>query len=71
MSSEVTASGILADSGIGITSAKISDCEPASETSDVMDSGGEAGGGGGVDFQKDRLRVDPSPTITLDRCFKA
>lgn len=67
MSSEVTASGMLADSRIGVVSVKSSDCE---ETSDMTDSGGEAGAGVGVDLQKDRLRVDPSPTVTLDRGFR-
>jgi len=31
---------------------------------------GVAAGGAGDDPQKDRLRVDPSPTITLDRGFR-
>lgn len=68
MWSEATASGMLADSRIGVASAKKSDCE---DIPDVTGSGGEEGAGTGVDLQKDRLRMDPSPTITLDRGLRA
>ena len=71
MLSEVTTSGMLVGSGNGVVSANTSGWKAFSEISGVTGSGGEAGVGveAGVDFQKDRLRVDHSPTVTLDRGF--
>ena len=68
MSSEVTASGTLAGSGTGVVAANSPNCETSSKTSGVTGAGG--GVGAGADLQKDRLRVDPSPTIPLDRGFR-
>ena len=69
MSSEVTASGMIVGSGNGVVAGNASDWKAFSDISDVTGSGREAGAGAGADLQKDRLRVDDSPTVTLDRSF--
>lgn len=61
---------MLVGSGTGVVAATTSGCEKSSEISDVTGVGGGAGVGAGDDLQKDRLRVDPSPNITLDRGFR-
>lgn len=68
MSSGVMTSGTLIGSGTGVIAATTSDCEKLSGISGVTGVGG--GAGVGDDPQKERFRVVPSPTITLDRGFR-
>ena len=66
---------LVVDSGMGGVSAKISCCGESS-----MISSGATGEGGGAaegaddgvdrDPQKDRLRVNPNPTVTLGWDFR-
>ena len=62
---------MLVGSGTGVVAAATSGWKAFSDISDVTGSGREtgAGVGTGADLQKDRLRVEHSPTITLDRGF--
>ena len=62
-------SEILVGSGTGVAAATNSGWKASSGISGVTGSGREAGAGVGADLQKDRLRVDHSPTVTLGRGF--
>jgi len=76
ISSEVTSSDMLVvDSGMGVISAIISCCGEFSNISSGVTGEGEGAAEGaddGVDRdpQKDRLRVDPNPTVTLGWDFR-
>lgn len=75
MSSEVTTSGVPIGSGTGVVTANTSDCETAPGVSGVSGVGGVGRIVGvgvcvGADPQKERLRVDPSPTNAFDRGFR-
>ena len=66
---------MLVDSGIGVVPATTPGSGKLSKTSSggIEEGGGTEEGvrvGGCVDRQKDRLRVDPNPTTTLDRGFR-